>query len=93
MVTHDQKRAIRRLVCLPSGVSLVLLKVPSNHPQPWLRFPAIRHYTLLRQGEFAYNKGNSLTSPQGCIFRLEQDSALVPHVYFCFSLTLPTRAD
>lgn len=48
---------------------------------------SLEHYTLLQQGEFAYNKGNSLTSPQGCIFRLDQNAALVPHVYFCFSLT------
>jgi type I restriction enzyme S subunit len=54
---------------------------------------SLEHYTLLRQGEFAYNKGNSLTSPQGCLFRLEQDSALVPHVYFCFSMAETAFSD
>jgi hypothetical protein len=43
-------------------------------------------YTLLRKGEFAYNKGNSQTSPQGCIFKLDKESAVVPFVYYCFSL-------
>lgn len=43
-------------------------------------------YTLLRKGEFAYNKGNSLTAPQGCIYKLDVDAALLPFVYFCFAL-------
>ena len=48
----------------------------------------IEQYTLLKQGEFAYNKGNSYTYPQGCIYRLEgHDQAAVPNVYFCFRAT------
>ncbi|MHA6689438.1 restriction endonuclease subunit S [Devosia sp. A449] len=43
-------------------------------------------YTLLKKGEFAYNKGNSLTAPQGCIFRLSEASAAVPFVYYCFNI-------
>lgn len=44
-------------------------------------------YILLKSGEFAYNKGNSLTAPQGCVFRLDRDSAVVPFVYYCFSVS------
>lgn len=44
-------------------------------------------YILLRRGEFAYNKGNSQTAPQGCVYRLDSSSALVPFVYYCFALT------
>lgn len=44
------------------------------------------NYTLLRRGEFAYNKGNSLTYPQGCIYALKAESALVPNVYYSFRL-------
>jgi type I restriction enzyme S subunit len=47
---------------------------------------SVERYTLLHQGEFAYNKGNSQTAPYGCIFRLDRPTALVPFVYFCFSL-------
>ncbi len=47
---------------------------------------SVERYTLLHEGEFAYNKGNSLTAPYGCIFRLEKPTALVPFVYFCFAL-------
>jgi type I restriction enzyme S subunit len=50
---------------------------------------SVANYTLLRRGEFAYNKGNSLTYPQGCIYALKVDSALVPNVYYSFRL----RAD
>jgi type I restriction enzyme S subunit len=49
---------------------------------------SLKKYTLLVNGDFAYNKGNSKTYPMGCIYRLEsKDSALVPFVYICFSPT------
>lgn len=47
---------------------------------------SVERYTLLHEGEFAYNKGNSKTAPYGCVFRLDRDTALVPFVYYCFSL-------
>lgn len=47
---------------------------------------SVERYTLLKEGEFAYNKGNSKTAPHGCIFRLERPTALVPFVYYCFAL-------
>lgn len=54
---------------------------------------SLENYIMLRRGDFAYNKGNSLTAPQGCIFRLSDEKALVPHVYFCFSLREDLHAD
>lgn len=47
---------------------------------------SVDRYTQLKQGEFAYNKGNSKTAPYGCIFALDQPTAVVPFVYFCFKL-------
>lgn len=47
---------------------------------------SVERYIALHEGEFAYNKGNSLTAPYGCIFPLDRPAALVPFVYFCFSL-------
>lgn len=47
---------------------------------------SVERYTLLYEGEFAYNKGNSKTAPYGCVFRLERPTALVPFVYYCFAL-------
>lgn len=47
---------------------------------------SLKKYTQLRNGDFAYNKGNSKTYPMGCIYQLEhRKSALVPFVYICFS--------
>ncbi len=44
-------------------------------------------YTLLRAGEFSYNKGNSKRYEFGCIFQLQNhDAALVPSVYVSFRL-------
>lgn len=47
---------------------------------------SVDRYIVLYEGEFAYNKGNSLTAPYGCIFSLDRPTALVPFVYFCFAL-------
>ncbi|MFM5836698.1 restriction endonuclease subunit S [Aeromonas caviae] len=48
---------------------------------------SVKNYILLKQGEFAYNKGNSKTYEFGCIFDLDSyTSGLVPHVYVCFKL-------
>ena len=54
---------------------------------------SVKNYTLLQRGEFAYNKGNSKTYPQGCIYRLEQETALVPHVYISFQLNTGLNSD
>lgn len=44
-------------------------------------------YTLLRGGEFSYNKGNSLRFEFGCVFQLQDyEAALVPSVYVSFRL-------
>lgn len=48
---------------------------------------SLENYVLLRQGEFAYNKGNSKSYEFGCIYSLESfEQGLVPHVYVCFSM-------
>lgn len=44
-------------------------------------------YTLLRAGEFSYNKGNSKRYEFGCVFQLRKyEAALVPSVYVSFKL-------
>lgn len=44
-------------------------------------------YTVIRKGDFAYNKGNSKLYPQGCTYRLkERDEAAVPNVFECFRI-------
>lgn len=48
---------------------------------------SVNNYILLKEGEFAYNKGNSKTFQYGCIFKLSTfATGLVPHVYVCFRL-------
>lgn len=45
-------------------------------------------YTVLRRGDFAYNKGNSKRYPQGCTYMLrEREKAAVPNVFECFRIT------
>jgi len=41
-------------------------------------------YTHLKAGEFAYNKGNSKSYPQGCAYLLKQGEICVPNVFICF---------
>jgi type I restriction enzyme S subunit len=48
---------------------------------------SVEKYIDLHCGEFAYNKGNSLSYPCGCVYRLQgYHSAAVPFVYFCFAV-------
>lgn len=55
---------------------------------------SVENYTLLKQGQFSYNKGNSLTYPFGCIYRLDDyDQALVPNVYISFELNHAVNSD
>lgn len=45
-------------------------------------------YIVLRRGDFAYNKGNSKSYPQGCTYMLrEREEAAVPNVFECFRFT------
>lgn len=54
----------------------------------------LENYILLQRGEFAYNKGNSKTYPQGCIFRLDDYAeAAVPNVYFNFRIKDSAQTD
>lgn len=44
-------------------------------------------YTLARDGDFVYNKGNSLKFPQGCIYQLRGwGEVAAPSVFICFRL-------
>lgn len=44
-------------------------------------------YTLLKKGEFSYNRGNSKSYTYGCIYKLDsEEEALVPYVYRSFRL-------
>lgn len=46
-----------------------------------------KNYSVLRKGEFSYNKGNSKRFPQGCIYMLEdREKAAVPNVFNSFKL-------
>jgi type I restriction enzyme S subunit len=44
-------------------------------------------YTLVRDGDFVFNKGNSLKFPQGCIYQLQGwGQVAAPNVFICFQL-------
>jgi type I restriction enzyme S subunit len=44
-------------------------------------------YTLVRDGDFVYNKGNSLKFPQGCVYQLKGwGQVAAPNVFICFRL-------
>jgi len=46
-----------------------------------------RLYTLVRDGDFVYNKGNSLRFPQGCVYDLQGwGEVAAPNVFICFRL-------
>jgi type I restriction enzyme S subunit len=42
-------------------------------------------YTFVRDGNFVYNKGNSLKFPQGCVYQLQGwGEVAAPNVFICF---------
>ena len=44
-------------------------------------------YTLVSDGDFVYNKGNSLIFPQGCVYLLQGwGQVAAPNVFICFRL-------
>ena len=44
-------------------------------------------YTLVNDGDFVYNKGNSLKFPQGCVYLLQGwGQVAAPNVFICFRL-------
>ncbi|BAM06338.1 restriction endonuclease subunit S [Leptospirillum ferrooxidans] len=44
-------------------------------------------YTVVRDGNFVYNKGNSLKYPQGCVYDLQGwGEVAAPNVFICFQL-------
>ncbi len=46
-----------------------------------------KNYIRLRRGEFAYNKGNSILYPQGCVYQLKEfDEAAASNAFICFRL-------
>src|SRR5690606_6437986 len=46
-----------------------------------------KQYTVVRDGDFVYNKGNSLRFPQGCIYQLRGwGEVAAPNVFSCFRL-------
>lgn len=46
-----------------------------------------RLYTLVKDGDFVYNKGNSIKFPQGCVYILRNwGEVAAPNVFICFRL-------
>ena len=44
-------------------------------------------YTLVKDGDFVYNKGNSLKFPEGCVYILQGwGQVAAPNVFICFRL-------
>ncbi len=53
-----------------------------------------KNYILLKEGEFAYNKGNSKRYPQGCIYKLKEfKKVAAPNAFICFRLKSNYVAD
>jgi restriction endonuclease S subunit len=45
------------------------------------------NYTVIKKGDFSFNKGNSKKFPYGCIYRLkDRDIAAVPNAFFSFCI-------
>lgn len=82
--------AVYPLLTISSSSGFVL---QSEKYSRYMAGKSAESYTLLRRGEFAYNKGNSKRYEFGCIFQLQSyDAALVPSVYVSFRVREPVSA-
>jgi type I restriction enzyme S subunit len=53
-----------------------------------------KNYVVLKEGDFAYNKGNSKKYPQGCVYKLKEfKEAAVPNAFICFRFKENSVAD
>jgi len=53
-----------------------------------------KNYIVLREGDFAYNKGNSKKFPQGCIYKLKEfKKVAAPNAFICFRIKNKFVAD
>lgn len=53
-----------------------------------------KNYIFLKEGEFAFNKGNSKKFPQGCIYKLKEfKKAAAPNAFICFRFKADVVAD
>lgn len=83
------KRIRRTLSSTPENILMITSKggfIPqSDKYSKFMAGESLKKYTELYKGEFAYNKGNSKTYPQGCIYQLQDyEIAAVPNVYISF---------
>ena len=53
---------------------------------------SLKKYTLLKQGELAYNHGASKLREFGCCFELEEQEARIPYVYHSFAVKAENRS-
>jgi type I restriction enzyme S subunit len=53
-----------------------------------------KNYIILKEGDFAYNKGNSKRYPQGCICKLKEfKKVAAPNAFICFRFNKDFVAD
>lgn len=85
------KRVRRQLSIEPENVLMITSTagwvMQSDKYSRFMAGESLKKYVELKRGEFSYNKGNSKTYPQGCVFKLDKwDVAAVPNVYISFAI-------
>jgi type I restriction enzyme S subunit len=90
-ISAFSERVERRVSGVPEHVLMIASRsgfvAQSDKYDRFMAGQSLQKYIDLRSGEFAYNKGNSISYPCGCVFRLKgYHSAAVPFVYFCFAV-------
>lgn len=84
IITKTAGKGIYETVSISAGVGFV------NQAKKFgkeLSGKQYEKYIVLYKGDFSYNKGNSKTYPQGCIYRLkDRETAAVPNVFESFRI-------
>lgn len=83
-ITHKVGNANLRPVSISAGIGFVDQKNKFGRDISGNQYS---NYIVLKKGEFAYNKGNSIKYPQGCVYKLKEfDVVACPSVFVCFRI-------
>ena len=83
-ITHKVGNANLRPVSISAGIGFVDQKNKFGRDISGNQYS---NYIVLKKGEFAYNKGNSIKYPQGCVYKLKEfDVVACPNVFVCFRI-------
>ena len=84
MVNRTDPKSNAPIMMLSAGNGFIMQSVKYSRDNAG---QSLKKYTLLKQGELAYNHGASKAKQFGCCYELTEPEARIPYVYHCFKVS------